>query len=75
MHKEEHVGFFFESPFKTENKGNVLLTFMESKRGKATTAKLMIRHESVMVFDVPGCGAMALSTKLSPEMASIIQEQ
>ena len=75
MRNEVCVGFFFYSPFKVESKGGYLVTFMETKRGKATDSKLLIRHEKVMVYDVQGCGAMALSTKVSTEMLSIMMEQ
>ena len=74
-HQGEHVGFFFFSPFKIECGGGYLVAFREATRGQATSSKLMLRHDSVMVYDLPGCGAMALSTKLSPEMESVIQEQ
>ena len=72
---KQHVGFFFHSPFHTTCKGGFLCAYLEGKRGKATESKLMLRHDSVMVFDLPSCGAIAVSTKLSPEMANIIQEQ
>jgi hypothetical protein len=71
----EQVGFFFSSAFRVESKGGYLVTFMETKREKATTSKLIIRHEKLMVYDLPGCGAMALSTKVSPEVLSVLMEQ
>ena len=70
-----HVGFYFHSPFAVENKGGVLVAFAESKKGKATESKLMLRHDTVMVYDIAGCGALAISTKVSPEILSIIEEQ
>jgi hypothetical protein len=73
--EEKPVGFFFSSPFKMESRGGYLVTFMEAKREKATASKLVIRHDSVMVYDVEGCGSMALSTKVSPEVLSILMEQ
>lgn len=70
-----HVGFFFYTAMKVENRGGYLLTFMESKRGKAKEGKLVIRHPEVMVYDFPGCGALAITTKVSEQMHSILMEQ
>jgi hypothetical protein len=70
-----NVGFFFYTAMKVENKGGVLVTFMESKRGLATEGGLVIRNPEVMVYDFPGCGAMAVSTKVNDQMLSILLEQ
>lgn len=71
----DHVGFFFYTAMKVENKSGYLLTFMESKRGKAKDGKLVIRHPNVMVYDFAGCGALAISTRVSEHMHSILMEQ
>lgn len=72
---KELVGYFFYSAMKTRNGGGFLVTFMESKRGKATECNLMIRVDDVMVYDFPGCGALAVSTKVNAKMLSILMEQ
>jgi hypothetical protein len=71
----KHAGFFFYTALKVENRSGFLVTFMESKRGKAQEGRLVIRHPEVMVYDFPGCGAMAISTKVSDHMYSILMEQ
>lgn len=71
----KHIGFFLYSPLKVTNTGVSLTAFAESKRGKAKTSKLMIRHENIMVYDMPGCGGLAISTKISDELKEILQEQ
>lgn len=70
-----HVGFFFYSAFKVVNRGGVLITFMESKKGKATNTRVVLRHPAVVVYDVRGCGSMAIATKVNPHVQSILAEQ
>ena len=69
------VGFYFVSAFKTICKGGFILTFMESKRGKAKTHRLVIRQPEVMVYDFPGCGALAVATHVGDKVLSILTEQ
>lgn len=73
----QHVGFYFESGFATVNKGGYLLTFMESKRGRATSARQVIRNdqEGLVVFDFDGAGAIAVSTKVSSLLHDILEAQ
>ena len=71
----EQVGYYFLSGFKTENKGGYVITFMESKRGKATEHRLAIRLPNLIVYDFPFCGALAVSTKVSEKVESIFMEQ
>lgn len=70
-----HVGFYFYSGFKIQNKGGFIVAYTESKRGKAKDGSLIIRHPEVMVYDFPNCGAMAVSTKINEAVMSIFMEQ
>jgi hypothetical protein len=69
------VGFFLHSGFTVKNACGYLVTYMESKKGKAKTCNLVIRHSDVMVYDYEGCGALAVSTKVNSKMLSILLEQ
>jgi hypothetical protein len=69
------VGFWFYSGFTVENKGGFLVSYLASKKGKAKSAKVILRHPEVMVFDVPGCGVMAVTPDINPRLADIIQGQ
>lgn len=71
----EHVGFYLYSAFSVINGYGYLATFMEAKRGKAKECELQIRHPHVMVYSFPGCGALAVTTKVSERMLSILLEQ
>jgi hypothetical protein len=71
----ESVGWFFYSAFKVECKGGYLVTFMESRRGKAEESKLIVRRPEFVMFDVPRCGTLAVSMKVSPAMENILMEQ
>lgn len=69
------VGHFFLSGMKVESKGSYILTYMESKRGKATSSQLAIRCPNFVLFDLPGCGAMAISMTVSEHMQQILEGQ
>ena len=73
--EEEMAGFFLYTAMKVRNGGGFLITFMESKRGKAKEGGLIIRNDHVMVYDFPGCGSLAISTKVNPRMLSVLMEQ
>ncbi len=75
MRGEDQVGFWFYSGFKVNNKGGVLVAYLESKRGKGKASRLMLRHEDVLVFEVENCGVMAISPVINPHMNEILQEQ
>lgn len=69
------VGFFLYSAFKVVNKGGVLTTFLESKRGKAESSRLVIRQPELVVYDIPGCGSIAITTLVNDRVQSILAEQ
>lgn len=73
--EKEPVGFFFYTAVTTVNKGGFLLAYREAKRGAAKECQLIIRNDMLMVYDYPGCGALAITTKVNPTMLSIIQGQ
>ncbi len=70
-----NVGFYLYSGFKVLNKGGVLITFLESKRGKATDGSIVFRHNELVVYDVNGCGSIAVSPMVNDKIASILSEQ
>lgn len=74
---KEKVGFYFESGFSLSNKSAYLLTFMESKRGKATTSTQVLRDDQsgLLIFDLAGAGSIAISTKVNKYMAEILEAQ
>lgn len=69
------VGFYLYSGFKVLNKGGVLVTYMESKRGKATDGSVVFRHNDLVVYDINGCGSIAVSPSVNDMVASILSEQ
>lgn len=75
LRNSNHVGFYFYSGFTVDNKGGFIITFMEAKRGKAKESVLSIRHPDIMLFSYPSCGAIAVSTRVSDHMKSILLEQ
>ncbi len=69
------VGYYFYSAFKVINKGGVLVTCLESKKGKATESRVVVRQPELVVYDLPGCGSMAITTKINDGIQSILTEQ
>ena len=69
------VGHFFLSGMKVESKGGYIVTLMESKRGRAESATLLIRCPEFLLFDFPNCGAMAISMEVSDHMRQILEGQ
>lgn len=71
----QKVGHFFLSGMKVESRGTYIVTFMESKRGRAESSQLLIRHPEFVLFDFPNCGAMAISNKNGPSIQQILEGQ
>jgi hypothetical protein len=74
---QQLCGFYFHSGFQVENKGGYILTFMESKRGKASAADLVLRNDKdgLIVYSFDGCGAIAISTKVSKFVLGVFDTQ
>lgn len=68
-------GFFFYSAFKVVNKGGVLLTYQEAKKGKAKNSTIVFRDPALVVHDITGCGSIAIPTKVNERMLEILKEQ
>ena len=76
LHQDSQpVGFFLYSGFKVVNRGGVLFTYLESKRGKATDGKVVFRDPLLVVYDIVGCGSVAVSTTINDRISSILSEQ
>lgn len=73
--EDQSIGFFLYSGFKVANKGGVLLTYLESKRGKASESSVVFRNPLIVVYDIVGCGSIAVSTKVNDRISSILSEQ
>jgi len=77
LHRDgKHVGHFFMSGMKVETKGAYIMTLMESKRGKAAGSDVKIRCPQFILWDItPGCGAVAVSLRMSDRMQQILEGQ
>jgi len=75
LREGKKVGHFFTSGFTIENKGGALLTYMVSKKGKATTSETVLRTPTFVVYSYPNVGAMAISLKVNEHVKSILMEQ
>ncbi len=73
--RSDVVGYFLYTALKVKSGGGYLVTFMESKRGKATESSVVFRSEHMIVYHLNGCGSMAITTKVNPRMMSILMEQ
>ena len=69
------VGYYLYSGFKVVNKGGVLVTYLESKKGKGESSRIVVRQPELVVYDIPGCGAVAVTTRVNEHVNSILSEQ
>lgn len=69
------VGFYLYSAFCCINRGGVLTTYLKHKRGKAEKASVVLRTPHLVVYDVAGCGSMAVSPTVNTKVADILKEQ
>lgn len=70
----ERVGYFFQSRFEVRNGGSYLQTYMRNK-GLATVTEPLIKDETLVVYNFPNRGALAISPLVNEEINTIFLEQ
>ena len=85
----EPVGYYFEAPHPclVRNAGNYLLSYIESRRGRASTSETIVKVKvkdkvkgeqdkgELVVFNFGGCGALACAQPSDAETQTIFEEQ
>ncbi len=79
----EPVGYYFEAPkpCSVRNAGNYLLSYIESRRGRASTSETIVKVKAadgtgeLVVFNFGGCGALACAQPRDSETQTIFEEQ
>lgn len=71
----ERVGYIFSSQFQTVNNGGFIVTFMEAKRGSATTSETLLKTDDICVFNFPNKGTLIVSPAIGEETVTIFEEQ
>jgi hypothetical protein len=79
----EPVGYYFEAPHPclVRNSGNYLLSYIESRRGRASTSETIVKVKGtdgsgeLVVFNFGGCGALACAQPRDSETQTIFEEQ
>jgi hypothetical protein len=77
------VGYYFEAPHPcmVRNSGNYLLSYIESRRGRASTSETIVKVKGadgsgeLVVFNFGGCGALACAQPRDSETQTIFEEQ
>ncbi len=69
----QRVGLAFRSGFKVTNGGGYLMTHMSQREPKDFMT--LVRVPEVVIFNYPNHGALAISTRLNPDVLSLIEEQ
>jgi hypothetical protein len=75
---KEPVGYYFEAPHPcmVRNSGNYLLSYIESRRGRAATSETIVKVKGeLVVFNFGGCGALACAQPCDAETQTIFEEQ
>jgi len=73
--KGKFVGLAFQSAMQVINNGCYLVTFMQKTRMKAEDSSVLIRTQDIIVYNYPNVGALAISPRLSPYLATMFEEQ
>jgi hypothetical protein len=74
----EPIGYYFEAPkpCSVRNAGNYLLSYIESRRGRASTSETIVKVKGeLVVFNFGGCGALACAQPCDAETQTIFEEQ
>jgi hypothetical protein len=74
----EPIGYYFEAPKPcyVRNSGNYLLSYIESRRGRASTSETIVKVKGeLVVFNFGGCGALACAQPCDAETQTIFEEQ
>lgn len=77
-HENEPVGYYFEAPHPciVRNAGKYLLSYIESRRGRAATSETILKvKDELVVFNFGGCGAIACAQPSDKETETIFKEQ
>lgn len=72
------VGYYFEAPHPciVRNAGKYLLSYIESRRGRASTSETIVKVKGeLVVFNFGGCGALACAQPCDAETQTIFEEQ
>lgn len=76
------IGYYFEAPnhCAVRNSGNYLLSYIESRRGRASTSETIVKVKvkdkgELVVFNFGGCGALACAQPSDSETQTIFEEQ
>jgi hypothetical protein len=75
---KEPIGYYFEAPHPcmVRNSGNYLLSYIESRRGRAATSETIVKVKGeLVVFNFGGCGALACAQPCDAETQTIFEEQ
>jgi hypothetical protein len=81
--ENERVGYYFEAPHpcSVRNCGNYLLSYIESRRGRASTSETIVKVKAadgtgeLVVFNFGGCGALACAQPRDSETQTIFEER
>lgn len=87
-HDDNPVGYYFEAPHPcvVRNAGKYLLSYIESRRGRASTSETIVKVKvkdkkdqkdkgELVVFNFGGCGALACAQPCDEETQTIFEEQ
>lgn len=84
---DKPVGYYFEAPYPcvVRNSGKYLLSYIESRRGRASTSETIVKVKvkdkddkdkgELVVFNFGGCGALACAQPCDAETQTIFEEQ
>ena len=71
----EKIGYLFTSNFQVTNKGGYLLTHMNASAGKAQAVEVLVKTDTLVIYNFPGKGALIVSPKVGEDVSHIFAAQ
>lgn len=75
MRSGEKIGYYFVSQFQSANHGGYVVTWMNTGVGKATSVEVMLKTDSLVIFNYPNAGTLVISPLINEEISTIFSEQ
>jgi len=70
----ERIGYMFKTSFTVENGGGFLITYLKNK-GLADSHEVLLKLDTLVIYNFPNRGTLAISPKCGPEVQNVLENQ
>lgn len=71
----QKIGHYFVSQFQTVNHGAYVVTFLNNGVGKATLVEVLLKTETLVIYNYPNRGTLIVCPVLSEDLQTVFEEQ